>query len=90
MADYTCPLPAIEEAAQQMESREVAREADAGFDAGEFSGPAHDRAERADIEKIAARYNVDADTLQSEAWQWLAERDGSFVLDGSRDPEVFS
>lgn len=43
----------------------VASTAAAGFDGGEFSGPANDRAMHQAIDRLAQRYGIDTDDLWS-------------------------
>jgi hypothetical protein len=53
-------------------------EADAGFDAGEFSGPAHDRMLMEEYERVAAvvapRFGLDADLLLHAYGWWASDQ----------------
>lgn len=55
----------LAEAHAAEEDREEAREADAGFDGGEFSGPAHHEALMREFAEIAAKYGRDEDHLMT-------------------------
>lgn len=59
----TIPWQCLEEARQIQADHAYGAEADAGFDAGEFSGPEHDRMEDAELHKLAERYDVDFDEM---------------------------
>jgi hypothetical protein len=59
------PSPCLEEAAQIVRGHQVGAELDAGFDAGEFSGPAHESMLDSELRELAARYDVDLDELRS-------------------------
>lgn len=55
-----------------LESCEQGRAADAGFDGGEFSGPAHDRLEMDErteaLQRVGARFGLTADDLEHAMW----------------------
>lgn len=57
--------PCLEEAEQIIRAHEIGAELDAGFDAGEFSGPAHDQMLCSALTELATRYDVDVDELRS-------------------------
>lgn len=71
MQDYPTRLAAaVKEAEQAYTDSEFAAEADAGFDAGEFSGPAHNRMLEEKLESIAAKHSVqlgEIETAMAEA-----------------------
>ena len=57
------PSPCLEEAFQIQRSYTESAYWDAGFDGGEFSGPANADAEHRALEELASRYDIDVDDL---------------------------
>jgi hypothetical protein len=60
---------AVAEAEAAIDAWERAADADAGFDAGEFSGPAHARRLDAALDAIAARHGLTRDRLDEQLRQ---------------------
>lgn len=69
------PSPCLEEAHQIYRGHAEGAELDAGFDGGEFSGPAHDSMLEDALRELAARYDVDFDDL------WCAVTAGDMTQD---------
>lgn len=81
---------AVEEAADAEAATEIGRAADAGFDAGEFSGPAHDERLDAELDQIAARHEITREALDEALWNASHDDDGRWSNpegDAQRTPE---
>lgn len=73
-AEKTVPIDQIAEWVRNIEeAHAIGAEADAGFDGGEFSGPAHDRAMHAEIEKLAEAHGYTVDEVWTEVNRQEAE-----------------
>jgi hypothetical protein len=59
----TIPFHAVAAARKLIESHQLGAEADAGFDGGEWSGPAHDVALHDEMEALAVRCGVRIEDL---------------------------
>ena len=55
-----------EKALDIMQAHSVGADMDAGFDAGEFSGPAHSRMEQREIEELAKANGFTFDQVEDE------------------------
>lgn len=64
---FHVPRKMIAQAQEIIQSHAIGAETDAGFDAGEFSGPAHVDMEEKALRQLAAANNVDFDDLMVEA-----------------------
>lgn len=68
---------AIKAARRMLEEQERGEEMDAGFDAGEWSGPAHDKIREELMEKIAKKHGVDA----KQIWWELQREEADSIED---------
>jgi len=59
-----------------MEAHALGAEMDAGFDAGEWSGPAHDEAERAQLEVLADEYGFTGEEFETLVYPTFCEECG--------------
>jgi hypothetical protein len=88
---------ALREAVACIDRHAKGAEADAGFDAGEFSGPAHGRQQVADLAAIAARHGITPDQLDDLLLEWgdtpgddacsCGARPGDGITEGCNDPD---
>jgi hypothetical protein len=58
-------------------AHEEGADMDAGFDAGEFSGPAHDRMAKREIQKLAADSGFTVNEIESEVARITNNKGGS-------------
>ena len=76
-----------EKALEIMEAHEIGAEMDAGFDAGEWSGPAHGRMEEQEIAELAATFGFTYDQVMDEIITQCNQRDAAVMDAGTRTNE---